>query len=191
MTTSASAYPTPVYQEDIAGIGVLHLAPVDPDRDAALLHGWVTEPRARFWGMGDYTVDDVRRIYAYLDSLDTHHAYLICLDDAPIGLFQTYDPAADPVGEHYPVQPGDVGLHLLLAPGRRPPRGLTEAIGAALLRFVFRDASRRRVVVEPDVRNSLALRRVAAFGFTFGEEIDLPDKRAQLAFLPRGDSPLG
>jgi hypothetical protein len=41
------------------------------------------------------------------------------------------------------------------------------------------------VVVEPDVRNGLALRRLELSGFTFGDEIDLPDKRARLAFLTR------
>lgn len=181
--------PTPAYQEDVAGFGVLTLTEVDPERDAALLHHWVTERRARFWGMSDYSVDQVREVYAYLDSLDTHHAYLIRLDGAPVGLVQTYDPAADPVGERYPVQPGDIGMHLLLAPGRRPPRGLTDAVGPALLRFLFRDPSRLRVVVEPDVRNHLALRRLAATGFTLGDEIDMPDKRAQLAFLPRERGP--
>lgn len=182
MTT---AHPAPAYRADIADFGALALTEVDPEWDAALLHRWVTEPRARFWGMSDYSVDQVREVYAYLDSLDTHHAYLIWLDSTPVGLVQTYDPASDPVGERYTVQPGDIGIHLLLVPGRRPPRGLTHAVGTALVRFVFRDPSRQRIVVEPDVRNQLALRRAAAFGFTFGDEIDLPDKRAQLAFLYR------
>lgn len=35
------------------------------------------------------------------------------------------------------------------------------------------------------MRNEVALRRLEAEGFVFGPEIDLPDKRAQLAFLTR------
>ncbi|MEV4478271.1 GNAT family N-acetyltransferase [Micromonospora coxensis] len=173
------------YQEKIAGFGELRLVPVDPAVHAELLHGWVTEPRATFWGMGAYTVDEVREVYAYLDGLTTHHAYLIMLDDTPIGLFQTYLPEADPVGERYRVRPGDIGMHLLLAPGRRPPRGLTTAVGPALARFLFTDPTRQRIVVEPDVRNEIALRRLRREGFTFDDEIDMPDKRAQLAFLTR------
>ena len=42
-----------------------------------------------------------------------------------------------------------------------------------------------RIVVEPDVRNHLALRRLEIEGFTFDSEIEMPDKRAQLAFLTR------
>ncbi|MEH0824601.1 MULTISPECIES: GNAT family N-acetyltransferase [unclassified Micromonospora] len=173
------------YQQDIPGFGQLRLVVVDPAAHAELLHGWVTQPRARFWGMGAYTVDEVREVYAFIDGLTTHHAYLIMLDGVPVGLFQTYLPEADPVGERYPVQPGDIGMHLLLAPDRETPRGLTTAVGPALARFLFRDPTRQRIVVEPDVRNHLALRRLEREGFTFDEEIEMPDKRAQLAFLTR------
>ena len=30
----------------------------DPDADAQLLHGWVSQPYAAFWGMGSATVED-------------------------------------------------------------------------------------------------------------------------------------
>ena len=40
-------------------------------------------------------------------------------------------------------------------------------------------------MVEPDVRNERALRRLRDSGFVFSAEIDLPDKRARLAFLDR------
>ncbi|MCG5439309.1 GNAT family N-acetyltransferase [Micromonospora foliorum] len=173
------------YQEKIAGLGELSLVTVDPERDAALLHGWVTLPRNSFWGMGSHTLEEVREIYAFVDSLPTHHAYLITVDGDPVGLFQSYQPEADPVGERYPVQPGDVGMHLLLSPDRRLARSLTNAVGPAVARFLFRDPAAQRIVVEPDVRNHLALRRLEIEGFTFDSEIDMPDKRAQLAFLTR------
>ncbi|MCX4390213.1 acetyltransferase [Micromonospora peucetia] len=173
------------HQEKIPDFGELSLVVLDPKAHAELVHGWVTEPRAAFWGMGSHSVDEVREIYEFVDSLATHHAYLIMLDGTPIGLFQTYQPEADPVGERYVVRPGDVGMHLLLAPGRRPPKGLTTAIGPALARFLFADPTRLRIVVEPDVRNERALERLRREGFTFADEIDMPDKRAQLAFLTR------
>lgn len=176
-----------VYEETLPGFGRLTLAVLDPGRDAELVHGWVTQRRAAFWGMLNHSLDEVREIYEFIDGLSTHHAYLIRLDDRPVGLFQTYEPGADPVGERYPVQPGDFGMHLLLAPGKRPQRGLTETVGGALLRFIFRDPAVQRLVVEPDVRNYLALRRMERSGFTFDSEIDMPDKRAQLAFLSRDE----
>ncbi|WP_433117419.1 GNAT family N-acetyltransferase [Micromonospora sp. CA-246542] len=173
------------YQEKITGLGEFTLTPVAPARDAALLHRWVTLPRNSFWGMGTHTLDQVREIYTFVDGLPTHHAHLIRVDGEPVGLFQTYQPEADPVGERYVVQPGDIGMHLLLSPARHLARGLTDAVGPALARFLFRDPAARRIVVEPDVRNHVALRRLEIEGFTFDAEIDMPDKRAQLAFLTR------
>lgn len=173
------------YQETIPGFGTLHLTPVAPSVHAELLHGWVTQPRAVYWGMNSFSLDDVREVYEFIDGLSTHHAYLIVLDGQPVGLFQTYEPAADPVGERYEVRPGDIGMHLLLAPPPGMAPGLTSAIGPALARFLFRDPRHLRLVVEPDVRNERALRRLEREGFTFDDQIDMPDKRAQLAFLTR------
>lgn len=51
--------------------------------------------------------------------------------------------------------------------------------------LLLRDVAARRIVVEPDVRNEAALGRLRTEGFTFASEIDMPDKRAQLAFLTR------
>lgn len=174
-----------MYQETIAGFGTLRLTPVNPSVHAELLHGWVTQPRAVYWGMSTYSVADVREVYEFIDSLSTHHAYLVLLDEQPVGLFQTYQPEADPVGERYEVRPGDIGMHLLLAPPPQLAAGLTSAVGPALARFLFRDPRHLRVVVEPDVRNERALRRLEREGFTFDDQIDMPDKRAQLAFLTR------
>jgi penicillin G amidase len=180
-----------VYEEKVDGFGRFALVTLDPAAHAELVHRWVTQPQNRFWGMAGHTVDDVRDIYTYIDALPTHHAYLIQFDDTPIGLFQTYEPGHDPVGERYEVQPGDIGMHLLLSPRRPPPRGLTDAIAPVLFRFLFRDPTRTRIVVEPDVRNTRALRRLERHGFTQAGDIDLPDKRARLAFLPRHRFPLG
>ena len=173
------------YEEKLPELGRLRLVRVDPAADAELLHDFVTRPHTTFWGMSGYTVDEVREVYAFLDSLDTHHAYTIVLDDEPIGIFQTYEPGADPVGERYRVRPGDIGMHLLLAPGRNRPRALLDGLKPAFARFLFADPAKDRIVVEPDVRNGAALARLEREGFTFDDEIDMPDKRAQLAFLTR------
>ncbi|WP_100444756.1 GNAT family N-acetyltransferase [Glycomyces xiaoerkulensis] len=176
-----------VHDRALERFGRVRLVPVDPGADLDLVHGWVTEERARFWGMTGYDRERVRQIYEFLDSLPTHHAYLVLRDRVPVALFQTYEPDADPVGECYDARPGDIGVHLLVArPDRdRSQAGFTAALMSALLGFAFKDPSRRRVVVEPDARNAQARARMLRSGFTLGPEIDLPDKRAQLAFLER------
>ena len=179
-----TGYPE-VYREDLPGLGRFTLTRLDPAADAGLVHRWVTEARAEFWGMTDHTLDDVREVYTFLDGLDTHHAYLMRLDGTPVGIFQTYEPDADPIGGYYPVREGDFGIHLFLAPADPPVPGFTGAVSGALLRFVFQVPARTRIVVEPDARNERALRRWKRLGFVFGDRVDLPHKTAQLAFLDR------
>ncbi|MFD8059889.1 GNAT family N-acetyltransferase [Streptomyces cyaneofuscatus] len=176
-----------VHEQKVEGFGVVRLVPVDPAADAELLHGWVTEERARFWGMADHTREQVREIYEFVRSLPTHHAYLALRDGVPAALFQTYEPDADPVGECYDVQPGDFGIHLLIAPaeGEGAVKGYTDALLTAFIGYVFSDPAHLRVVVEPDARNEKALARMVRVGFELGPEIRKPEKTARLAFLTR------
>ncbi len=187
----------PVYEQKIDGFGTVRLVPVDPARDAGLLHGWVTQERARFWGMGDATREQVQEVYEHLDSLATHHGYLVLRDGEPAALFQTYDPEADRVSECYDARPGDFGVHLLIGPtgDAAPERGFTANLLTATLGFVFADPDRRRVVAEPDALNEKAVARLERAGFVIGPEVVmpeidlpevfLPEKRARLAFLTR------
>ncbi|MYX05107.1 MULTISPECIES: GNAT family N-acetyltransferase [unclassified Streptomyces] len=183
----APALRVAVHEQKIEGFGTVRLVPVDPAADAGLLHGWVTEERARFWGMAGHTLEQVREIYEFVDSLPTHHAYLALRDGVPAALFQTYEPDADPVGACYDVQPGDFGVHLLIASaeGEGAVKGYTETLLTAFIAYVFSDPAHVRVVVEPDARNEKAIARMARIGFELGPEIRKPEKTARLAFLTR------
>ncbi|MFI8305487.1 GNAT family N-acetyltransferase [Streptomyces sp. NPDC085927] len=186
-----------VHEHVADGFGSVRVLPLEPAADAAVLHRWVSGERAVFWGMNGLTEQQVAEIYAHMDTLDTHHAYLVVKDGEPAALLQTYEPEADRVGDCYPVEPGDIGVHLLLAPagpeGARP--GWTGALLTVMVGFVLLGLDRGRVVVDPDVANEKAVARFLRQGFTAGPEvvlpeIDLPDvylpeKKAQLAFLAR------
>ena len=187
----------PVHEEVVAGFGTVRIRPLDPHADAELIHGWVSQERASFWGMNGLTQAQVAGIYAHMDTLDTHHAFLVLRDAAPVALLQTYEPEADRVSECYDVLPGDIGIHLLLAPAgpRGGQPGWTSVLVSVAASYVFRTLGRQRVVVDPDVRNEKAIGRFLKQGFTAGPavvlpEVDLPDvyipeKKAQLAFLTR------
>src|SRR5690606_13925171 len=176
-----------VHEQTVEGFGEVRIVPVDPKADIDLIHGWVTEERARFWGMLEADRERVLEIYEYLDSLSTHHAFLVLRDGEPIALFQTYEPEADPVGECYDARPGDIGTHLLVArPGRERTRaGATAALVSVLVAYLFADPAHRRVVAEPDARNAHPGALPRRSGFTSGPEGELPVKRARLAPLTR------
>ncbi|MCO7271820.1 GNAT family N-acetyltransferase [Cellulosimicrobium cellulans] len=167
------------------GGGRLTLRVLDPDADLDVLHDWVTRPRARFWGLAELSRAELRDLYAYVGSLPTHHAFLVRWDETPVALLQTYEPEHDPVGEAYPVRPGDVGAHLLL--GARGPRGadLWGAVGPLMVAFCFADPRVDRVVVEPDAANARAHARMRALGFETAGRVRVGEKDAVLAFLTR------
>lgn len=163
----------------------LVLDPLDPARDAATIHAWVVEDRARFWMMGDHTVEEVREVYTWIDEQPTHHAWLVRQDGEPVALFQDYEPTAEEVGEHVEVRPGDLGVHFMLAPASVARPGFTAEVVTFLMARVFADPGVRRLVVEPDARNAKAVALVERIGFELGPVVELSTKPAQLAFLSR------
>ncbi|MGY4772735.1 GNAT family N-acetyltransferase [Kribbella sp. CWNU-51] len=173
------------------GFGTVRIVEADPSRDLELIHEWVSAERATYWGMGELSRDEIAATYRFLDSVPTHHVYVVRLDDVPIALLQTYDPQADPAGTAYDVEAGDLGLHLLVAPGEPRP-GFTGNLIEALAGFAFEHLGHPRLVVEPDVRNTRAIDRFRRSGFTLGPEATIthPDgttKTAQFAFRTRAE----
>ncbi|WP_248763660.1 GNAT family N-acetyltransferase [Pseudarthrobacter sp. SSS035] len=176
---------TTIYTEELKGWGSLRIVPLTPAEDLDLIYQWVSQPRARFWGMTEHTREDVLGIYEFLDSLETHHAFLVVLDGEPMALFQTYEPLHDPVGEAYAAREEDIGMHLMLAPATRPVPHFTPRLATSLIQYMFSVPGKDRIVVEPDARNTKALRRLDATCFELGPVIQLAEKEAQLAFLTR------
>ena len=187
MTTSTEDFAVrqTIYAEELPGWGSLRIVPLIPSEDIELVHQWVSQPRARFWGMTEKSREEVQGIYEFLDSLDTHHAFLVIRDGEPLALFQTYEPLHDPVGEAYPAREEDIGMHLLLAPATRSIPHFTPRLATSLLKYMFSVPGKDRIIVEPDARNAKALRRREATCFELGPIIQLEEKEAQLGFLTR------
>src|SRR3546814_4997157 len=66
--------------------------PVDVERDAALLHEWVTHPRSVYWMMSEATPAEVAVEYAAIVANAHHHAWLGRVDGERAFLAETYDP---------------------------------------------------------------------------------------------------
>ncbi|MEU2199824.1 GNAT family N-acetyltransferase [Isoptericola sp. NPDC019482] len=181
------------------------LEPIDPARDAATVHAWLAHPASEFWQMGHLDVAAVRDYLADVADHPHQDGWLGRVDGVPAFYAETYDPARVLLVGVHDAAPGDVGMHLLVAP---PPHdlavrapGLTDAVMAAVVRFCLTAEGRggARVVVEPDVRNRAIAAKNAAAGFRVLREVDLDEggghtKRAALSVCTRADfadSPLG
>ncbi len=177
----------------------LSFTPLDPAAHAELLHGWLTTDRARFWGMTAHSPAQVR---AYLERVDTsadEQGWIGSRAGTPLIYVETYDPARLlPEGLLDP-EPGDLGMHLLIAPpAGEPEHGLTAAVMGEVVSWCLHERGAARVVVEPDERNRAVLAKNAAAGFRVLQHVEIPDgegtKRAALSVCTRDDfaaSPLG
>lgn len=178
-----------VAEEDFAkvvpGCGHFALRRLRPEEDAAVVHDWVTRPYAHYWGMQGKLVDGVRSAYREIADSADFEAYLGFFEGEPAFVLETYHPEAEPVGEHYPVAPGDRGMHILVAPPRRHIHEFTWHVFTVIMDFLFSDPSVDRIVVEPDARNEKIHRLNRRAGFEHVREITLPDKTALLGFCTR------
>lgn len=161
------------------------IRPLDPVKDAGVLHGWVTHPKAVYWMMQEAEPEDVERAYLEIAADEHHHAFLGLHDGEPAFLMEKYDPARRELTGLYEPQPGDVGMHFLVAPTDTPVHGYTRAVITAVMTYLFEDPATRRVVVEPDVRNTAVHALNEAVGFVPEREIRKPEKQALLSFCTR------
>ncbi|MZD07592.1 GNAT family N-acetyltransferase [Streptomyces sp. SID5785] len=165
--------------------GTLSLRPLDPAADAELVHRWVTDPKAAFWLMQDAKLEDVEREYMAIAAHPHHDAFLGLHDGEPAFLMERYDPRHVELAGLYEAQPGDIGMHFLTAPSDLRIPGFTRAVITAVMAYLFEDPAVRRVVVEPDVRNTAVHALNEAVGFVPDRPIDKPEKKALLSFCTR------
>jgi hypothetical protein len=157
------------------------LRPLDLTCDIAVIHPWYQMDYAYYWNMQNTTVAAIHDFYAKGASSGHLHAYLGFYQDAPAFVVECYDPADDALGKLYPVQCGDWGMHFFVGPCEQPIRHFTRDILRVVMAFVFDHLHARRVIVEPDIRNSNVHRLNAMVGFVNQAVIEFPGKTAQLA----------
>lgn len=180
-----STTPDILYSRTDAALGTFSVRPLDPFADAELLHGWVTHPKAAFWMMQDASLPDVEREYMRIAASEHHDAFIGLHEGRPVFLMETYDPGRLELVGLYEPQPGDVGMHFLVAPSDRPVHGFTLAVITTVMAAVFADPETKRVVVEPDVRNTAVHALNEAVGFVPEGPIRKPEKEALLSFCTR------
>lgn len=155
---------------------------VAPATDAPLIHDWVTQPRAKFWGMLEKDLEEVEAIYTWISEQPHLAAWLAAVDETPVGIVQTYDPFVDEIGDFYDRRSGDLGMHLFLAD--EPARaGQTTTLVTSAVRSVLAGPGVERIVLEPDAANEQSIALLLRLGAALGPVVEMPGKTAQFAFL--------
>lgn len=175
----------PFYTRTDPALGEFSLRPVDPAADAALLHGWVTHPKAVFWLMQDCDLPAVEKEFARIAADPYHDAFLGLHNGTPAFLVERYDPAHRELVGIHTARPGDIGMHFLTAPTSTPVHGFTRAVITTVMEMLFADPDTHRVVVEPDARNTAVHALNKAVGFEIQRTVSLPSKDAYLSTCTR------
>ena len=174
-----------------AGVGELCLRALCVPGDIAVVHDWVSRDYARFWGLVGSDLCGVERVYREITAAEHVSVYLGLHAGRPSFLVETYVPAYEPIGRHYAAEPGDRGMHVLVAPTRARIPGFTWAVFTLVLDFLFSDQGVQRIVVEPDVRNEKIIALNQRAGFEPKTRVRLsatataPGKIALLSFCTR------
>ncbi|MFJ6796559.1 GNAT family N-acetyltransferase [Streptomyces sp. NPDC091268] len=175
----------PLFTRTDPVLGTFAVRALDPFTDAGLLHGWVTHPKAAFWMMQDASLPDVERAYMQISAAEHHDAFIGLHEGRPVFLMERYDPSRLELAGLYEAQPGDVGMHFLVAPSDHPISGFTRAVITTVMACLFEDPRTARVVVEPDVRNTAVHALNEAVGFVPHGPVRKPEKEALLSFCTR------
>jgi siderophore synthetase component/RimJ/RimL family protein N-acetyltransferase len=168
-----------------AGLVTLEPLALDPDT-VHTLHAWLNHPGSTYWGLRGTTPLQVEEFLRDWCASPHRSLHIVRIDGLRVGLAVFYDPASVELDGRYPHEAGDLGMHLLVAPSRTPVPGTSAAVMGAICATAFEvpvlaTTPARRVVVEPDIRNTAVHRLNARAGFREAGPVDLPDKTALLS----------
>ena len=147
-----------------------------------MLREWLLRPHvAEWWGPAE-SIDELRESYiAGVEQRSTTRAYIVRVDERPIGFIQSYVVMGSGGGWwENETDPGARGTDQFLA----EPGDLNRGIGSAMLRVfvdrLFEDPSATVVQTDPDPLNTRAIRCYARAGFVPAGVVETPDGRALL-----------
>ncbi|WP_405408248.1 GNAT family N-acetyltransferase [Streptomyces decoyicus] len=167
--------------------GNFELVPVRPARDLALITGWMNDPAvAAFWELAGPPETTAAHLRAQLDGDGRSVPCLGVLAGVPMSYWEIYRADLDPLARSYPARPQDTGIHLLIGGVGDRGRGLGGMLLRATADLVLDHRPQcARVLAEPDLRNTASVAAFLSAGFRYGDEIELPGKRAALMVRDR------
>ncbi|MFE3885984.1 GNAT family N-acetyltransferase [Streptomyces lydicus] len=167
--------------------GPFELVPVRPARDLDRITGWMNDPAVTaFWELAGPPETTAAHLRAQLDGDGRSVPCLGVLAGVPMSYWEIYRADLDPLARCYPARPEDTGIHLLIGGAGDRGRGLGGLLLRAAADLVLDHRPRcARVLAEPDLRNTASVAAFLSAGFRYGDEIELPGKRAALMVRDR------
>ncbi|WP_344929673.1 GNAT family N-acetyltransferase [Aquimarina addita] len=171
-----------VFSKTIQNFGTIELRHLDIEKDIHTIYEWVSKPYASFWGMLDKPLEAIKSEYTQLISRENYEVFIGMYKDEPIFLMEKYKASTDRISSYYDAKDGDYGMHILVAPPQQKIHDFTWNVFSTIVSYFFTQPQISRIVVEPDIRNKKIHELNKKAGFYYLKEINLPEKKAALAF---------
>jgi lysine N-acyltransferase len=177
------APPTPILAEPYD----IRLA--DPGSDAEMVSEWMNRPHLVEAWEYDWPAPRWQRYLQAQLGGEYSRPFIGRFRGAPFGYIELYRAAKDSIAPRYDADPYDIGLHAAIAELNFVNRGIGPIVLPRLVASVFELEPRcRRIMFDPDHRNTGARRLCEYVGCTFLGEHDMSNRRMALYALPRSPS---
>ena len=163
----------------------------NPDFDADQVSEWMHRPPLAAEWEYDWPASRWRRyLRAQLDGAYSR-PFIGSLRGRDLGYVELYRAARDSIATRYAADPHDLGLHAAIADEKIVNRGFGPILLPRIVASVFEHEPRcRRIMFDPDHRNTGARRLCEWAGCTFLGEHDMANRRMALYALPRSPADL-
>ena len=180
---AVGAPPTPILTEPYA----IRLA--DAEGDADMVSEWMNRPHLVEAWEYDWPAPRWRRyLQAQLDG-EYSRPLIGSFRGRAVGYIELYRAAKDSIAPRYVADPYDIGLHAAIADLKFVNRGIGPILLPRVVASLFELEPRcRRIMFDPDHRNTGARRLCEHAGCTFLGEHDMTNRRMALYALPRSPS---
>ncbi|MEM9339297.1 MAG: GNAT family N-acetyltransferase [Bacteroidota bacterium] len=178
-----------LYRKSIPTFGEVGFRHLHLEQDVPIIHEWVTQPYAVYWGMNGFTLEETMKAHQELLARPDYDILIGTRSDKAIFMMECYKASEDIIGSYYDALPGDYGMHILISPPEQGHRihHFTWNVFSCVMDFLFNNPKVERVIVEPDVRNEKIHVLNKRAGFQYQKIIQLPHKTAHLACCTRQD----
>lgn len=158
----------------------------DPDSDADMISEWMRRPHlAEAW---EYVWPASRWRRYLLAQLQGSYSrpFVASIDGCDHAYIELYWAAKDSIASRYEYDPHDLGIHAAIADPAIINRGIAQFVLPHFVASVLTSEPRcRRVMFDPDHRNTIARRFCESAGCVFLGEHDMSNRRMALYALPR------
>ncbi|WGO83220.1 GNAT family N-acetyltransferase [Arsenophonus apicola] len=173
------------FKKTVTDVGTFSVQPLDLKEDISIISQWVNRNYAHYWGMQNYTSQQVKKFYQDLLIRQPNSVFTGSYQGKKVFLLECYWAQDDVISQHYSADPGDMGMHILVAPPEEKINQFTWGVFQTVIAFIFNNTAVKRIVVEPDIRNTKIHRLNIKAGFVYEKTVQLANKMAGLAFCTR------